>query len=206
MNDAKRAFRMQVRAISKMATPEEVKEGDAQENENTADKPLADDEAALVGFENGKAVEHFIEGEAKKAVTDRDAQRKRAAVAEALIAAAESDIPNILVAEEARALLETFKQEVKAQGLEWNDYLKRVKKTEENVKHDLAPNAEKRIALDLIFGHIIREEKLELAEEDKKKTEELAHKLSGQDIPHDRAHSYAREQFLREKVWKTLGV
>ena len=59
---AKRAFRTQVRAISKMKNPADVKEGDAKENEEKADEPLTDDEAKLVGFENGKAVEHFIEG------------------------------------------------------------------------------------------------------------------------------------------------
>jgi len=204
--DAKRAFRTQVRAINKMAKPEEVKEGDAKENEDTSDKPLTDDEAKLVGFENGKAVEHFIEGEAEKAVADRAMQKKRGGIAEALIEAAEHEIPHILVQEESRALLDTFKKEVTAQGLEWNDYLTRVKKTEEDVKKDLAPNAEKRIVLDLVFAHIINTEKFELSDEEKKQVDEFAKKLTEQDVEEHRAKAYATEQFLREKVWEALGI
>lgn len=204
--DAKRAFRMQVRAITKMAKPEEVKENDAKENEETADEPLNDEEAKRVGFENSAAVEHFIEGEAQKALTERDMQRKRGAVAEALIGAATHDIPQLLIAEESRALLETFKQDVKAQGLEWNDYLKRVKKTEEEVKKDLAPNAEKRIVLDLVFAHIARNEKLELNDDDKKRAEEFTKKLVDQGVEEMRARAYTAESFIREKVWDVIGI
>lgn len=204
--DALRAFRTQVRAINKMSKPEEVKEGDAKENENKADEPISDEEAKMVGFENGKAAEHFIEGEAKKAVADRTIQKQRGAVAEALIEKATYDIPKVLVADEARALLETFKKEVKSQGLEWPDYLKRVGKTDEQVKADLEPNAEKRIALDLIFGNIIKEEKFELNDEEKKQVEEFANKLTEQGVDDMRARAYAAEQFLREKVWEVVGV
>jgi len=207
LGDARRAFRTQVRAVNATKNPADVKETNvSRQSEAEADEPLSDEEAKRVGLENGKAAEHFILGEAEKAVADRIQQKKRGAVAEALIGASTYDIPNMLVDDEIRALLETFKQEVKAQGMEWNDYLGRVKKTEEEVKKDLTPNAEKRIALDLVFGHIIREEKLEISEEDKKKEEEFAHKLAEQGVPHDRAHQYAREQFMREKVWAVLGV
>jgi len=201
---AQRAFRTQVRAIVKMRNPEEVQEGDAKENEEKANKALSDEEAKGVGFENGKAAEHFIEGEAKKAVRDRALQKKRAAVADALVSAATASVPRVLVEEEALSLLETFKKDIAAQGLAWSEYLKRVGKGEEAVKEDLSPSAEKRIILDLVFGHIIRQEKLELLEEDKKKEEEFAHKLVEQGAPHERAHRYARESFMREKVWELL--
>lgn len=204
--DAVRAFRTQVRTINKIQDQSGVKEGGAEENRDRADESLSDDESKRAGFENGEAAEFFIKGEAEKVVADREAQRRRSAVAEVLIKKSIRDIPKVIIADEARALLETFKQDVKAQGLPWNDYLKRVNKTEEDVKKDLEPNAEKRIALDLIFGHIIREEKLELSDDDKKKEEEFAHRLAGQGVPHDRAHSFAREQFLREKVWEVLGM
>lgn len=204
--DAKRAFRTQVRAITKMSKSEEVKEGDAKENEDKADEPLTDEEAKLVGFENGEAAEFFIAGEAEKAVADRNQQKKRGAVADALIEKAVCAIPTVLVEEEARGLLETFKRDVASQNLEWGDYLKRVGKSEEQVKEDLKPSAKKRITLDLVFGNIIREEKLELTEEDKKAEDKFAHKLSHQGVDHDRAHQYAREQFMREKVWETLGI
>ncbi|XKT74672.1 MAG: trigger factor [Patescibacteria group bacterium UBA2163] len=205
LNDAKQAFRTQIRAINKMAKPEEVAEGDAKENEDKAEEPITDEEAKMIGFENGTAVEHFIEGEAEKSVADRAMQEKRGAVAEALIAAAQYDIPQVLTQEETRALLQAFKEDVKKQGLEWEDYLKRVNKTEEEVTTDLAPNAEKRIVLDLVFAHIVREEKLSLNEEDKKRQATFVKRLTDQGVDENRAQSYAAEQFLREKAWEFLS-
>lgn len=204
--EAVRAFRMQVRAISKMSSPEAVKEGDAKENEAKADTPLSDEEAKAVGFENTDAAEFFIAGEAEKAVTERMDQKKRSVVAEALIAASSCQIPTVLVNEEAGGLLETFKRDVAAQNLTWSDYLKRIGKNETQVREDLRPSAVKRITLDLVFGMVIREHKLELTEEDKKQEEAFAHKLVEQGVDHQRAHGYARESLLREKVWETLGV
>lgn len=204
--EAVKAFRMQVRAISMMKNPEEVKEGDAKANEEKADTPLTDDEAKLAGFENGKAIEHFIDGEAEKAVKDRGLQKKRGAVAEALIKEAKCQIPKILIDEETKALVETFKRDVVNQGMEWNEYLKRVKKDDASVTNDMRPNAEKRIVLDLVFAEIIKGEKLELSEDETKKAGEIVEALKKQEVPEDRARAYAHEQLLREKVWETLGV
>lgn len=203
---AVRAFRTQVRAIIKMQKPEEVKEGDASDNEAKADTPLSDDESKHVGFENADAAEFFIKGEAEKAVADRFEQKKRSALAEALIAEASCQIPRILVDEEVRGMRETFKKDVVAQGMPWTDYLARVQKTEAQVEDDLRPNAVKRITLDLVFGTIVREEKLELGEEDTKKEEAFAHSLVERGVDHQRAHQAARESLIREKVWELLGA
>jgi len=200
--EAMKAFRMQVRAIAKMKNPEEVKDGDAKENEEKASEPLNDDEAKLAGFENGKAIEHFIEGEAEKAVKDRSIQKKRGAIAEAIISEAKANIPTVLIEEETKAMVDVFKRDVVSQGMEWNDYLKRVKKDDAAVLSDLRPQAEKRITLDLAFGEIMKKEELKLGEEDKEKEDEIAHALVKQEVPHDRAHQYAKEQLLREKIWE----
>lgn len=204
--EAIKAFRMQVRAISMMKNPEEVKEGDAKANEEKAEVALNDDEAKLAGFENGKAIEHFIEGEAEKAVKDRVLQKKRGAIAEAIIAEAKCDIPTVIVEEEARAMVDVFKRDVVNQGLEWNDYLRRVKKDDAAVTADMTPQARKRITLDLVMGEIMKKEDLKLGEEDKAKEDEVAHALAHQGVPHESAHGYAREQLLREKIWEFLGA
>lgn len=203
---ARAAFRTQVRALIAMQKGDAVKEGDAKANEEKADTPLSDDEAKHVGFENADAAEFFIKGEAEKAVADRAQQKKRGAVAEALIAEAVCSLPRVLVAEEARSMLELFKKDIVAQGMEWNTYLARVNKTEAQVRDDLLPNAQKRITLELVFGEILNAEKLALSDEDKKKAEELAHKLVDQGAEHQRAHQYANESLLREKIWAVLGV
>jgi FKBP-type peptidyl-prolyl cis-trans isomerase (trigger factor) len=204
--EAIKAFRMQVRAIAKMKNPEEVQEGDAEKNEAQADQPLDDDEAKFAGFENGKTIEHFIGEEAARAVTERMLQKKRGAIAEELIKETTAQIPKVFIEEEAMAMLETFKRDVVNQGMEWNDYLKRVKKDDASVLEDLRPQSEKRITLDLAFGEIIKKEEIKLDDADKEKEDEIAHALAKQEVPHERAHQYAREQLLREKIWEVLGA
>lgn len=202
--DAVRAFRTQVRSLGKPAASEsEEKETNT---EGAASEKLSDEEAKRAGFENGEAIEHFMHGEAERAVMNRSAQKKRSAVAEALIANANCAIPLLLIDEEARALLSVFKRDIVEQGLEWNDYTKRVQKTEDGILADLKPQARKRIAFELIFADIIKKESLALTEEDREKEETLAHALQHEQVSHERAHAYAREQLLREKVWGVLGV
>lgn len=171
--------------------------------QSTGDGVLTDEEAKKLGFENSVAVEHFLKEESVRAVKERELQKKRGAIAEALIEKASCDIPRILIGEEAGALLEATKRDVAAQGLPFNDYLKRIGKTEETMREELQVPAEKRIALDLIFAEIARAEKIEA---DSKDEERLAHALIQQGVEHDRAHQYVRATVMREKVWDLLGA
>ncbi len=181
------ALRQQARAMTK--------------SEGTGE--LTDDEAKKLGFENSKAVEFFLAGEATRAMKEREIQKKRGAIAEALIAKAECDIPHVIVHEEASHLLEATKKDIASQGLPFNDYLKRVGKTEQDIHKELEGPAEKRIALDLIFAEIARAEKIEvLAEEETRLVETLAK----QGVPEDRARPYVRATLMREKVWDLLGA
>lgn len=164
---------------------------------------LSDDEAKKLGFENSLAVEHFLKEESVRAVKERELQKKRGAIAEALIENASCSIPKLIIGEEAGALLDATKRDVAAQGVPFNDYLKRIGKTEDTVRAELQVPAEKRVALDLIFGEIARAEKIEA---DSKDEERLAHALIEQGVEHDRAHQYVRATVMREKVWELLGA
>lgn len=164
---------------------------------------LTDDEAKKLGFENSIAVEHFLKEESERAVKERELQKRRAAIAEALIQKAECDIPRIMVSDEARALVDATKRDVAAQGLPFNEYLARIGKTEEQIQKELEVPAEKRVALDLIFGEIARSEKIV---GDEKEEERLSHALVEQGVDHERAHQYVRATVMREKVWELLGA
>ncbi|MES2134789.1 MAG: trigger factor [Patescibacteria group bacterium] len=201
------------KAVTKIPTLDEEKEhGLALEalraqartmTQSTGTGILTDDEAKKLGFENSLAVEHFLKEESVRAVKERELQKKRGAIAEALIEKASCDIPRILIGEEAGALLDATKRDVAAQGVPFNDYLKRIGKTEDTIREELQVPAEKRIALDLIFGEIARAEKIVA---DSKDEERLAHALIEQGVEHDRAHQYVRATVMREKVWELLGA
>ncbi len=171
--------------------------------QSTGEGLLTDDEAKKLGFENSLTVEHFLKEESERAVKERENQKKRSAIAEALIEASECDLPRVLINDEARALLDATKRDVAAQGVPFNDYLKRINKTEAQVQTELEVPAEKRVALDLIFAEIARTEKVEA---DPKEEERLTLALVQQGVDHDRAHQYVRATVMREKVWELLGA
>lgn len=197
------------KALKKLPAEDEAK-GEAEAKESFM-KQVAlmggDEDPKKIGFENKEALEFFLTEQAKKAVADKAVQKKRGAVAEALLVAFKADIPRLLVTEEARAMMETMKRDIAAGGTPWSKYLEGARKSEEQILADLAPHAEKRVALDLIFAAIIKKEEIKLeGDEAKKKEDEVAHALAHQGVPHDRAHAYARETLLRKKVWEILGV
>jgi FKBP-type peptidyl-prolyl cis-trans isomerase (trigger factor) len=171
--------------------------------QSKGDGLFTDEESKLLGFENAIAAEFFLKHEAEHAVENRDLQKKRGAIAEALIEKASCDIPRVLVMEEAGHLVEATKKDIASQGLPFNDYLKRVGKSEEQIRDELSVPAEKRVALDIIFGEIARKEEIK---PDEKEEERLAHALMSQGVDHDQAHRYIRATVLREKVWEILGA
>lgn len=169
----------------------------------TEERALTDDESKKLGFESAAALQHFLDEEAVRAVENFENQRKRGAVAEALIAAATIDAPSIMVAEEARAMLESAKQEIARSGIPFNEYLQKRGMNETDMMTEIRPQAEKRLKLDLIFAHIAHKEELKPVEED---VHRVAHAIMHQGVPADRAHDYGAEVSIREQVWALYGL
>lgn len=178
----------------------------AQSRQMTRSKtegPLTDEEAKKLGFENSAAVELFLKEESERAVRDREVQRKRSAIAEALIEKAACDLPRVLIREEASSLLEAMKRDIASQNVAFNEYLKNRNKSEEEVVKELEAPAEKRVCLDLVFVEIARAEKITA---DEKEEERLAHALVQQGVDQLTASRYVRATVMREKVWELLGA
>lgn len=187
LGEAKKSLKAQTRAMLQVAE----------------ERALSDDEAKKLGFENAVALDHFLDGEAEKAVDNFDDQRKRGAVATALIDSAVADIPEVLIAEEATAMLESAKKNIAGQGMPFNEYLDKRGKTEAEVLDEMRPQAEKRVILDFIFATIAKEHALT---PDDAETHKVAHALMHQGVPDHAAHQYGAEVSVREQVWVALGV
>lgn len=169
----------------------------------TEERELTDEEAKKLGFESRAALLHFLDGEAEKAVDNFDDQRKRGAAAEALITGARVDIPEVMIADEARAMLESTKKNLASQGMPFNQYLEKRGMSEEQVLEEMRPSAVKRASLDLIFAKIAKDNELK---PDDQETHRVAHALMHQGVPDHAAHQYGAEVSIREQVWVALGV
>lgn len=74
------------------------------------------------------------------------------------------DIPDLLVNEEIGRMRHELERGVAAQGLEWRDYLARIKKTEAELKLDFAPQAIRRVKTALVVRELAKKEGITLDE------------------------------------------
>ncbi len=76
------------------------------------------------------------------------------------------EIPPLLKEQEIEKMIAELKEGVKQQGMEFSDYLVQIKKTEEELRKDLLPQAEKRIKTALILRKIAQKENIHETEEE----------------------------------------
>lgn len=93
---------------------------------------------------------------------DRDVEGQ---LADALIAKLEGEIPDAMYETEVENMLYDYEQNMRAQGLDMQTYLKYTGQKLEDVKAQLKPNAERQVKLRLAFEKIAEKEKLEVSEE-----------------------------------------
>lgn len=97
--------------------------------------------------------------EEKKA---RNAEKKRVEIMEELVNKTKIEVPEVLVESEIAKSLAQMKDDVAhAQG-DWEEYLKHIKKSEDDLRNDLRDGAEKKAKIQLIFNEIAKKEDLKL--------------------------------------------
>lgn len=77
-----------------------------------------------------------------------------------LLKIAKFEAPQSLVEQEVDRVLKDNKDRFEKMRVAWEDYLKDIKKTEDEVKADIRPQAEKNVRIGLALGKVIQEEKI----------------------------------------------
>jgi FKBP-type peptidyl-prolyl cis-trans isomerase (trigger factor) len=109
----------------------------------------------------------------EKAQKARDARRGK--IVEILIEKTNLAVPAIFVDSELDKIMAQMREDIGRYGLEFADYLKRINKTEDDLRQEFHEQAKGRAKLQLILNKIAEEEKIEA---DKAAVEtELAHAL-----------------------------
>lgn len=83
-----------------------------------------------------------------------------------IISLTELDIPDVMIQEELKYMLDQQKQNLEKQKIQWDHYLKHMNKTEEDLKKEMEPDAHNRIKLRVAFLKIMEEEKIEVSDKD----------------------------------------
>lgn len=130
-------------------------------------------------------------------------EKRRIKIVEDIIGESKIDMPKVLIDSELDKMLYRLKTDVENIGFGFEEYLKQVKKTEEEIRKEWEPEAEKRSKLELIIQKI---SELENIKPDEKDVEhELTHLLEHyKDADKTRARIYVESTLITENVFKFL--
>lgn len=153
-------------ASRKSSAPGDMNGSPAPSAEASASPEMTDEWARSLGaFENLEALRAQIKkgvGE-EKARAARDARRGK--IIDALIEQVKVEIPDVFVESELEKIMSQMREDVGRFGMTFDDYLKRLGKTESDIRGEFKNQAEKRAKLQLTLNKIAQEEKIEVEKE-----------------------------------------
>jgi len=130
--------------------------------------PALDDEFAKDVSEFDTIKE--LKDDTKKKITEERENAAKIAYENALLEKVadgiEVDIPDVLIEEQCDRFLQEFKNRLTSQGIPLDQYLRVTGRTEEQVRADGREPAVRQVRLDLAMAQIVREEKLDVTEEE----------------------------------------
>lgn len=130
-------------------------------------------------------------------------EKKRLELVDALTKDLEVIIPEVLVESELGRMLNQMSHDIERMGLKFDDYLKHLKKSVEDLKKEWRNDAIKRVKLDLAIDYIAKKEKIEA--DPKKVEEEVKHaREHHKDIDAEKARSYFAHIFQNQAVFEFL--
>lgn len=126
--------------------------------------PVFDDEFAKAAgnFKDVSELRDKIKENVLEEKKSRVSEKKRVSIMEELVNNTKMDVPEILIESEIAKSLAQMKDDVARAHGDWDEYLKHIKKSEEDLRKDLRDGAEKKARVQLIFNKIAAEEKIAL--------------------------------------------
>jgi len=187
-------FQIKINLVQKMEIPE-----------------LSDEFAKSLGkFESLEALKKSIKdgiGQEKKL---KEKSRIRMELIEKIACASQMDISQILIDNELNKMIEELRQNVLSMGLDFDKYLKQIKKTIDDLKKEWKSRAEKRVKTSLVLREIAKKEKIEISEDEiiQKINETLQHYPNAEEakksIDPAALKEYTKEVLRNEKVFELI--
>ena len=188
-------------AVAPKATTEEVKEEKLPESE----LPEFNDEfvKALGPFENVEDFKTKLKENIKLEKNNQLKEKTRLKMVEKIIEKTKVDMPEILVQVELDKILYRMESDITQMGLKFEDYLKHLNKTKEDIEKEFRGDAEKKAKLALVLNKI---SKIENITADKEQVaNEVAMILEHyKDADPERAEMHAENVLTNEAVFQFL--
>ncbi len=108
----------------------------------------------------------LVENDLKVEIERKNQQEHENKVVMEIIKITKAELPEAMIDREVEGMLEEQKARVKQQGLEWDQYLTHIKKSEEDFMKEHRKTAEDRILARLGVQHILKDAKIETSDEE----------------------------------------
>jgi len=136
----------------------------------------------------------------------REKQRMQMELIEKIAEDSKIQIPSVLIEEELERMINELKFSVSGFGLDFETYLKEIKKTSDELKKEWRKQAENRVRINICLKAIATKENIEVTDEEieTKINEELKHYSSAEEAKKDidlkTLREYTKEVLRNEKV------
>ncbi len=193
-----------MRAQKEMPPEEGAEKKEGREKTEAELPPLDDAFVQTLGSFN--TVEDFktkLRENIKLEKENQAREKRRIKIVEDIISGSKIDMPKVLIDSELDKMLYRLKTDIENIGFSFEEYLKQIKKTEEEIRKEWEPEAEKRSKLQLIIQKISEAENIKPDEKDVE--HELSHLLEHyKDADKTRARIYVESTLVTENVFKFL--
>ena len=167
--------------------------------------PTFDDEFAksFGEFKTADELKEKIKSNLKIEKTTEQKDKVRLAIVENLVKQTEGEIPEILIQSETDKMIYKLEADITNVGFKFEDYLKQINKTEEDLRNEWRADAEKRAKLQMIIHTISEKENLKPTEEEIERDVTQITTMY-KDADPTRARAYVEQMLENEKVFGFL--
>lgn len=199
-----------IKELQKLRAHNKMHEGKAEDDHSHGeikdeDLPEVNDEFAQ-SFGEFKTLVEFKDKirENMKLEKEQKAQEKlRLAIIEKIVEETKTEVPEMLIEVELNKMEMQMQGDIERAGLTYEDYLKNIQKTKEEIRAGWRNDAEKRVKFELILREISMKEVLKPEEAQvEEQVVKILEQYKGADM--HRARAYVEQSLTHEKVFKFL--
>jgi FKBP-type peptidyl-prolyl cis-trans isomerase (trigger factor) len=169
------------------------------------DLPVVDDAfvKTLGKFENVEDFKSKIKANLLNEKQVKAREKKRIDTIEQILKGTKVEVPEVLIESELIKMIGQFKDSISSMGLSYEQYLERVKKSEDDIRAEWKGEAKKRATIQLVLNKISADEKIVVDEKeiDHQVKELMTYYKEADPI---RMQNYVETMMTNEKVWKFL--
>ncbi len=176
--------------------------------------PEANDEfaASLTNVENMQQLKEKVKEGIESQKKAKEEERVRLKVLEGIKSKVDFEIPEVLVEKEIDHMVENLKHQVSQNGVSFEDYLKDIKKSEEDLRNDWKKKAEENVGYAILLYKIGEGEGIEVSGEEVEEEVDKHLRAYGKDKNNEKEEvlekmrSYSYDAIKNRKVFEVLSL